>query len=1021
MPRTSPRRPGPRLVRVLAALGLAVSVGAGAADGAAATPGAGGTRLTYRGVDVVVPAGWPVVDLGADPRACLRLDRPVVYLGNPGQEQQCRARGVGGRRAIWVALDEAGRGIVTGPGTSDVRTARDRAAAGPRTTTATAPPAPAAMSGGPVAASDPAPTDTSGPSAPRAATTAVSTRTFTGMGFDTCAAPSLSTMQAWQSSPYRVVGVYIGGLNRACGDGNLTATWVSTMAGRGWGVIPTYVGLQAPCVQMSGVSRIDPARAGTQGVEAAGDAITQARRFGLGSGSTVFLDIENYTPNATCTDAVLRFVSSWTVELRKAGFTSGVYGNPGSVMTDMARATASSRPSWWPPDQVWIAHWNGLQTTDEQQWYPSVPDSLWSGHRRVHQYRGDYQETWGGASLWIDANWVDATLPGAPAPVTYPTATTGPGGAGFVLTGDTRYWTPRPGSGLTGRAYTTLTTGATEGNGATWRPATAAATYDAAVYVPPGLASGVAVYTITSAASTVRVTRDHSTSGWVGLGRYTGTASRPVTIHLGDNSNQATDERIVADAARFTKVTVPSAPGTASAAPAPSAAVVSWSPAGQGGAAISGYTVRSTPGGVVATVSGSATSARLSGLTDGTAYTFTVTAANAYGSGPPSAPTSAVTPRAAAPNAGVQPVRIFDSRAGTTANPRRTAIAAGETVTIRVAGVSGSPIPAGATSAMVNLTVAQAAVAGYLRVVGPGNSSAVNFRPGLAVANSTYVPLAANGTVQLRNVSAGTLSLVVDAQSQVRTGAGPRWTGVVATRILDTRLGLSANPRSTPLRSGETLKVRVAGAGVVPAGATTLALNLTVTGPTAKGFLSVTGAGSTATSAVNFVAGSTIANLVTVRPASDGTVAIRNTSSGTVHVIGDVQGYAAGTSGQLWVPAMPTRLLDTRAGTTANGRSTALSAGESIDVRVGGRLGSPVVAGAGSAVLNLTVTSPTRAGYLVLGAGTTGTASAVNFAPGVTAANSSIARLASDGTVRLTNRSAGSVQVIVDAMGYTAP
>jgi hypothetical protein len=545
--------------------------------------------------------------------------------------------------------------------------------------------------------------------------------------------------------------------------------------------------------------------------------------------------------------------------------------------------------------------------------------------------------------------------------------------------------------------------------------------YDVAVYVPSGVASGVAVYTVSSAAATVRLTRDHSTSGWVALGRFAATSSRPVTVHLGDNANQPTKEPIVADAARFTPVTVPSAPARVSAAPATASAVVSWSPAEPGGAPVDGYTIKASPGGAVATVAGTATSGRVTGLVNGTAYTFTVLARNRFGSSAASGSTAAVTPRAAAPYAGVVPVRIFDSRVGATANPRRAAVAAGETVTVRVAGVSGSPIPAGATSAMLNLTVVQAARGGFIRVVGPGDSSAVNFGPNAAVANSTYVPLAADGTVQLRNVSSGAVSLIVDAQSQVRSGVGPRWTGVVSTRILDTRTGLTLNPRSTPLRSGETLRVRVAGSGGVPSGASTVALNLTVTGATGKGYLSVTGGTTTATSAVNFTAGSTIANLVSVRPASDGTVSVRNTSGGTVDLVGDVQGYAAGTSGQLWIPVTPTRLLDTREGTTTNARSTALASGESVDVSVSGQLGSPVVAGAGAAVLNLTVTSSTRGGYLVLGAGSQGSSSAVNFVPGMTAANSSIARLASDGTVRLTNRSAGTVHVIVDAMGYTAP
>src|SRR6516164_124804 len=76
---------------------------------------------------------------------------------------------------------------------------------------------------------------------------------YTGLGFDTCAAPSTATMAAWLASPYRSVGIYIGGANRACGDGNLSAGWVGSVEGQGWRLVPEYVGLQAPCAFQGGL------------------------------------------------------------------------------------------------------------------------------------------------------------------------------------------------------------------------------------------------------------------------------------------------------------------------------------------------------------------------------------------------------------------------------------------------------------------------------------------------------------------------------------------------------------------------------------------------------------------------------------------------------------------------------------------------------------------------------------------------------------------------------------------------
>ena len=90
--------------------------------------------------------------------------------------------------------------------------------------------------------------------------------------------------------------------------------------------------------------------------------------------------------------------------------------------------------------------------------------------------------------------------------------------------------------------------------------------------------------------------------------------------------------------------TAPSAPSGVSASAGNASAVVSWAAGPDGGSAITSYSVVASPGGAAVTTS--ATSATVSGLTNGTAYTFTVAAANAVGTSPPSAASAAVTPRA---------------------------------------------------------------------------------------------------------------------------------------------------------------------------------------------------------------------------------------------------------------------------------------------------------------------------------------------------------------------------------------
>ncbi|MFJ8622160.1 DUF1906 domain-containing protein [Kitasatospora sp. NPDC093550] len=241
---------------------------------------------------------------------------------------------------------------------------------------------------------------------------------FTGAGFDACSAPSLEALSVWRTaSPYGAVNIYSSGSQRHCAQDQLTPQWVARVRLMGWQLVPTHVGLQAPCAQRPDKPlRIDPEWAEEQGGQEAEEAAQALRTLGLGPGSPVYLDMEAYPAgDEVCSRAVVDFTAGWTEALHEAGYRSGFYSSMNSGIADIVAAARDGRSPL--PDAIWYARWDGKPTTTGQA---GVPDDLWTGHRRIHQYRGGADETYGGVTLNVDRDQVDGPVAGGPVAVPEP-------------------------------------------------------------------------------------------------------------------------------------------------------------------------------------------------------------------------------------------------------------------------------------------------------------------------------------------------------------------------------------------------------------------------------------------------------------------------------------------------------------------------------------------------------------------------------------------------------------------------
>jgi Fibronectin type III domain len=477
--------------------------------------------------------------------------------------------------------------------------------------------------------------------------------------------------------------------------------------------------------------------------------------------------------------------------------------------------------------------------------------------------------------------------------------------------------------------------------------------------------------------------------------------------------------------------TAPGPPASVGAVAGEGQVSLTWTaPGSDGGAAINNYQVTPRINGVAQSpISiGSATAFTVTGLTDGTSYTFTVTASNTAGTGPPSGASNAAVPGLGAYRP-LPPARILDTRFGLGAPMGQ--VGPGGRVDLQITGQGGIP-SSGVSAVVLNVTVTGTNADSWLTVWPAGIpmplASNLNWTAGKTVPNLVEVAVGTGGQVSLFN-GRGLTDVIADvagyvATPQVSPGLDGLYNPILPTRVLDTRYGTGGVPVA-PVGPGQTIKIRVAGT-TVPSTAEAVVLNVVVTNPTAPSYLIVypTGVTQPLASNLNFMAGQTVPNRVIVKVGTGGWVSFFN-GYGTTEVVADLGGwFTDGTDlsavGSRFVGVTPSRIVDTRYGT--GGFSLPLGPAQTMAVTVAGHGGVPTMGASippKAVVLDVVVTAGSADSYLTVWPSGVSQplASDLNWGSGLTVPNLVVVKLGTDGKIDIYN-GYGSAAVIVDVVGW---
>lgn len=314
----------------------------------------------------------------------------------------------------------------------------------------------------------------------------------------------------------------------------------------------------------------------------------------------------------------------------------------------------------------------------------------------------------------------------------------------------------------------------------------------------------------------------------------------------------------------------------------------------------------------------------------------------------------------------VAPVRLLNTRPAGQVGYTGTKPGDGARFELQVTGVAPANVPADAEAVVLNVTAVDPDADGYVTVdpcTGTHTRvSTLNVRTGVTRPNLAIVALDGRGKVCFY-AERGT-HLLADLAGYFP--AGSDFVPLSPDRALDTRPGAPIGYTGAKPAAGDDFGfVPSAASAVVPADAEAVVLNVAGVAPTADGFVTVYPCLEPRPDAsnLNLQQGETAANLVIVRPGSNGKVCVY-TERGS-HFIADVAGYFP--AGSSFVPVVPERLLDTRPATRKGYTGDKPAAdGSPVVLQVTGVGTANVPADATSVVLNVTGVDPSGDGYVTV-------------------------------------------------------